>query len=204
MEKKLSEIANELNNQSGYKDLPNLVFITDQSAQPCPEKIIATLPENSMVILRDYDDENRHNLGVALGYICKSRNIKFLVAGDIELSLMLAADGIHLPEHMIGKAKEIRKAHPDYFITASCHTEDAIKCAVDACVDAIFLAPVFATESHPETFQDPQQTLGVEKVKYFCGKYDMPFYALGGVNKNTAISLRHSGVAGIAAVRGIS
>ena len=37
--------------------------ITDQQAQPYPEKVIDNLPQNAAVILRDYDHDNRGELG---------------------------------------------------------------------------------------------------------------------------------------------
>ena len=95
MKRNLTEISKELNRQSGFEGKASVIFITDRHAQPYPENIVSELPVGSMVITRDYDDENRAELGRALGYICKARNLKFIVAGDYTLCLMLEADGIH-------------------------------------------------------------------------------------------------------------
>lgn len=203
MDRNLTEISKELNRQSGFEGLPGLIFITDQDAQPCPEEVIAKMPSGSMVILRDYDDENRAELGRALGYICKARNIKFIVAGDYTLSLMLEADGVHLAEVKLDEAELIKKERPDYFITAAVHNEEAIKKAIALNVDAVLLAPIFPTKSHPETFDEPDRVVGAEQLKMLCHKYRVPIYALGGINSETIMKIKNSGAAGIAAIRGL-
>ena len=202
MKRNLAEISQELNRQSGWKDLPDLIFITDQKAQPLPENVIENLPHGAMVIFRDYDHEKRAELASALRYVCKSKDIKFLVAGDLTLALMVDADGIHLPEHMIGEATKIRRAHPKLFLTASCHAKTAMEELPKHAINAFLLAPIFATTSHPETMNDPSLTIGPHKLKVFCEDIRMPVYALGGVNDETAEKLLGTGVAGVAAIRG--
>lgn len=202
MKRNLAEISQELNRQSGWKDLPDLIFITDQKAQPLPESVIEKLPQGAMVIFRDYDHDQRAELASALRYICKSKDIKFLVAGDLTLALMVDADGIHLPEHMIDEATAIRRAHPKFFITASCHANTVMGKIPKLEIDAILLAPIFATSSHPETMNDLSLTIGPNKLKLICENIRMPVYALGGVNDTTAEKLLGTGVAGIAAIRG--
>ncbi len=204
MKKTLSDISKELNEQSGYAGFPSLIFITDHRAQPCPEEIIDRLPSGSVVILRDYDDENRYDTGKALRYICRAKGIKFLVAGDLTLSLMLEADGVHLPEYMISDAAKIKTDHPDYFISVSCHGEEALEKAVGIGADVALLAPIFPTNTHPETLDDPTLIIGVGRLADFCNKYSIPIYALGGVNVETAELLHQTGVAGISAIRGFS
>ena len=202
MKRTLADISIDLNRQSGHENLPPLIFITDQSAQPLPEQVIEKLPAGSLVILRDYNLQNRYDLAVALGYICKQKNIKFSVAADLEIALAVQADGIHLPEHRISEAKIIRQSYPDFFISASCHSEKAVSNLPTNIIDAVLLGPVFPTESHPETFNNPALTLGINHFSEICKQSQMAIFALGGVNENTAEKLYCSGAAGIAAIRG--
>lgn len=203
MKRNLAEISNDLNRQSGYEQLPGLIFITDRHAQPSPEEVIGKLPAGSMVILRDYGYEGRRELGEALHYISKARNIKFLVAGDLTLALNLGADGIHLPEYMMKEAAKIRKEHPALFITAATHDEIAVMTAVNMELNAVLLGPVFPTKSHPETINDASLTVGISRLAAICKKCNIAIYALGGINEKTARLLFDTGVAGIAATRGL-
>jgi thiamine-phosphate pyrophosphorylase len=204
MKKTLPEIVNELNQQSGYENMPSLIFITDQKAQPYPEQIIDKLPKGAMVILRDYDHKNREELAEALAYICKQKGIKFFVAGDLLLTLKLKADGIHLPQFMIGELAMIKREHPDIIVSVSCHDIKAVNLAEQNGADLILAAPVFATKSHMNTFKDTNLTLGIEGLKQICAGCKIPVYALGGINAETATDLKHTGVTGIAAIRGFS
>lgn len=198
----LTEISKELNQLSLYKNMPGLIFITDQSVQPYPEHIIEKLPEGSIVILRDYEHENRYDLGQALHYLSKSRGLRFLVAGDVALALALEADGVHLPEYLINNASSIRKQNPDYFITVAAHSEETVKKATQYKIDAVLLAPIFPTQSHPETRANPSLTIGTEKLKLICKNNNIPIYGLGGINIDTAHNLYGTEVTGIAAISG--
>lgn len=182
--------------------MPSLFFITDQTAQPCPERVIESLPESAAVILRDYDHERRAELGEKLHFLCTQRNIRFLVAKDIQLALQLKADGLHLPEFMTENATQIKEEHSNLIVTVSCHSEDAATRAYECNADAILFAPVFATESHPNTLQNDALVLGSEKVRALCTKLPIPIYALGGMTVETVQSLKDTGVAGVAGIRG--
>jgi len=202
MKRNLAEISQELNRQSGWKNLPEMIFLTDQEAQPLPEDVIENLPRGAMVIFRDYEHNNRVELSFALRAICKLKGIKFLVAGDLTLAIKVMADGVHLPEHMINEVKTIRGCHPQLFITAACHSKTAMGELAGQGLDAILLAPIFATRSHPETMKNVYLTIGPRRLKIICKDIKVPIYALGGININTAEKLMGTGIAGIAAIRG--
>lgn len=203
MIRNLAEISQELNRLSSFNDLPPLIYMTDGAVHKHPEYIIDKMPAGSMVILRDYDHENRYELGKALRYICLSRKIMFLVAGDFALSLSLEADGIHLPEFMVTEAGKIRSEYPDYFISGAAHDEKAVKAAHKLGLDAVLLAPIFPTESHPETHADSNLIIGLKKLTAICQNNEIPIYALGGVNRQNAVDLLDSGAVGIAAIRAL-
>lgn len=156
-----------------------------------------------MVILRDYDHEDRAKLAKALLYVCRSRKIKFLVAGDLTLSLMVGADGIHVPEYMQDQIAAIKEENPDLFISTAAHDGVAVNDAEKFGADAVLLAPIFPTHSHPDTFENPAKTIGVQKLKEICEDHSIAIYALGGINHENAEKLSDTGIAGFAAIRGI-
>lgn len=196
----LADIAKRLNKDHGH--LPALFFMTDQQAAPAPEKVISALPGGSAVIFRDYDHSERESLGAALAVMCRERDIRFLVARDVDMAVKLAADGVHLPEILMGQAGNIRASHPHWMITVSCHDLASVIRASDMPVDAGLIAPVFPTRSHPMTLSGQQATLGLSEVRDMAAATVLPLYALGGVTHKNAPQLIGSGVAGIAAIRG--
>lgn len=199
----LAEIAAELNRESRFDDLPRLIFMTDNEAQPYPEDVIAKLPPGSMAIFRDYNDKNRVNLGRALRYMCKVRDIKFFVAGDLTLALLLEADGLHLPEYMLPKAEGIKKDHPTLLISVAAHNEVTVAMADRLNLFAALLSPIFPTESHPKTLSEPKNTVGVDKLNEICLAYNIPVYALGGINETNAKELIGTRIAGFSGIRGM-
>lgn len=199
----LTEIAVELNRESRFDNMPRVIFMTDNEAQPFPEDVIERLPCESIVVLRDYDHDDRENLGKALRYICRTKGIKFFVAGDITLSLMLDADGIHLPEYMLSDAEKIKQDYPSLLMSIAAHHEITVAKAERLDLFAVLLSPIFPTKSHPETFTDKSKTIGIKRLNEVCEKYKIPVYALGGINEQTAQELLNSNIAGFAGIRGL-
>ncbi|PCI48936.1 MAG: thiamine monophosphate synthase [Alphaproteobacteria bacterium] len=199
----LTDIAKRLNQDHGQgENLPPVFFITDSQAVADPEKVISALPAGSAVILRDYDYPAREKLGADLRALCRERMIVFLVAGDAGLASKLSADGVHLPEGLMGRATDIRAAHGHWMITVSCHDLVSVRRAKKLPIDAGLIAPVFPTLSHPETLSGTRPILGLSGLRHIVAATALPLYALGGVTANNAGQLVGSGVAGIAAIRG--
>lgn len=181
-----------------YKMLPDIIYITD-SKDHDPLKAAKKLKPGSIVILRDYElsDTKRFSLGKELQGICRKRRLLLLVAKTPELAEELGADGIHLPEFMVGKAARIRKKHPYWLITASAHSGKAVSNAVMAGAHAVLISPVFATSSHKGT-----KPLGLHRTK----KMILPYiycYALGGCNPRQLPLLKAFGFQGLAGVSGL-
>lgn len=205
----LAEIARGLNRDhirdfGRGKKLPVAFFVTDRTAVPQPENIIADLPTDCAVIFRDYDHPAREDAAAALAVCCRQRGILFLVAGDEGLAVRLQADGIHLPERQQDQAVKIRTRHPGWLITLSCHGLSSVKRAENSPVDAALIAPVFPTLSHPETCNGKGRTLGLSGVLDRVRQTTLPLYALGGIGPENCQRLIGAGLAGIAAIRGFA
>ncbi len=198
----LADMARCLNqdyktNRRTDKKYPAAFFITDQNAVPEPEKVITLLPDYCAVIFRDYDHPLREKAGRKLSETCRKKGLPFLVARDIALAEELLADGIHLPQGLMHQAPQIRAKYPHWLITAACHDMASVLDANDLPLDAVLIAPVFPTLSHPGT-----RNLGLPMVRKMTASTLIPLYALGGVTCENAGDLVGSGVAGIAAIRG--
>lgn len=201
----LSDIAVGLNQDYDPDErglLPAGIFMTDYHAVPAPEQVITQLPKGFAVIFRDYHHPEREILARSLRQLCHQREVLFLVAGDAALAEKLGADGVHLPEYQMAQAERIRDNQLDWLITVACHDSAAVQKAAGLDIDAGLIAPVFVTDSHPETHSGAQTTLGLSGVRAMVRAADLPLYALGGITKDNARQLMGTGVAGIAAIRG--
>ncbi len=192
---KLTELAKRLNSKNAaYLELPPLVLITDAVRLPDPLGAAARLPAGSAVLLRDYGLAEREALAWELATLCRRRQLKLLIAGDAALAVRVGAAGFHLSESCISEARRWRHRR-HWLITAAAHSREALRRAAMAGVDAAFLSPVFATQSHPD-----QRPLGPEHFNLLAAKASLPVYALGGIAVSNATRLLGGRAVGIAAI----
>lgn len=87
---------------------------------------------------------------------------------------------------------------PEVPVFASVHHRRDIVSASAIGVDALVIAPVLATASHPEA-----QTLGWTGFAELLAHSTLPAYALGGLDDTHLAQARSHGALGIAAIRGL-
>jgi len=163
-------------------------------ADPIPS--VRALPRGSAVILRHYGVPGRAAIARQLAAICRAQGLLLLVAGDARLAAAVGAAGVHLPEAMVPRAGRLvhEKRWRRWLVTASAHSPLSLRRAA-AAADAVLLAPVFPTASHPLA-----PALGPLKFAALCRTSPIPVYALGGVTPATARRLKGSGLAGVAGI----
>ncbi len=169
--------------------LPSLVLFTDDERLGNPLAAAGALPRGSMVVVRSRDGARRAALARAMANLARARGLIVLVAGDGALAAEV--DGLHLPEARLGEAASWRARRRSFLITASVHSLATLAKAKS--LDAVFLSPVFPTQSHPG-----RAALTAVRANAIARAAPMPVYALGGVGARNARLL--SGFVGIAAI----
>jgi thiamine-phosphate pyrophosphorylase len=186
---KLARAAKQLSARGG---LPALVLMTDDMRLADPVAATRALPRGSMVVLRTRQEEQRTKLAMELRVVTRARDIKLLIANDPELAGRIAADGLHLSQAHAHQAAHWRALHSSWIITVAAHSLRA--CHAPA-ADALFVAPVFVTASHPGA-----PVLGALRLRIVARQSLRPVYALGGVDAVTARQLEGAPLAGLAAI----
>jgi thiamine-phosphate pyrophosphorylase len=123
--------------------------------------------------------------------VARAQKLKLLIANDAVLAARVGADGIHLSEASVRHAAHWRALHPRWIITAAAH---GLRGTHVAALDAVFLSPAFATQSHPGT-----PPLGATRLRFLAMQSRPAVYALGGVDAGAARRLAGAGLAGLAA-----
>jgi thiamine-phosphate pyrophosphorylase len=180
------------------KPLPPLLFFTDPVRTPRPERVIARLPRGSAVVFRAFGAADAEAQGVALARIARKRGVLFLVGADCVLAWRLRADGIHLPQHLAGRAGAIARLRRRFLVTAAAHDLPTALRARRAGVHAIVVSPVFDSAS-----PSAAAPMGVRRFARLILRAAMPAYALGGVDAKTVRRLMGSRAVGVAAVGGL-
>jgi thiamine-phosphate pyrophosphorylase len=191
----LATAARRLNRGTGHGRLPALFLVTDERWLADPAPAIARLPRGAGVIFRHYGDPARAARAAALARLCRGRGLVFLVAGDAGLAARVRAHGVHLPEFQIKRARALRRARRTWVVTVAAHGESALRAAARSGAHAAFLAPVFATRSHPE-----RRPLGILRFTALAQRAALPVYALGGIDALRVKRLIGSSACGIAAL----
>jgi len=185
------------------RNLPALFLMTDPERLPDPVPALRHLPKGAGVIFRCYADdgaaEARFTMARRIRAACRLRRQVFLVAGDDALAHRVRADGIHVAEWRLARGgwKRGQARARQGLITGAAHGSTALQRAARSGIDAVLLAPVFPTESHPGV-----RTLGRLRFFVFVRSSNLPIYALGGVSPTTVKGLRKSGAAGLAGIGG--
>ncbi|HXI88326.1 MAG TPA: thiamine phosphate synthase [Parvularculaceae bacterium] len=186
----LAAAARRLNSAAGVSAPFFLAFLTDRARIRDPIPIAAALPAGAALVLRDYDMSERGVLARALRRVCADRGVLFLVGGDEALAREIRADGVHL------RSDQLAVERPGFpIVSASCHSANELERAATLGADLVFLAPAFATASHPGA-----STLGTTAFKALAENAPLPVLALGGVNERNALALAGPNVAGFAAI----
>jgi thiamine-phosphate pyrophosphorylase len=188
---KLARAAAALNARSGSA-LPALVLMTDDERLPDPLAAARALPRGSMVILRARQRSHRAKLAVDLRRITRAAGSRLLIANDADLAGRVGADGLHLSEAEATQAARWRALRPHWIITAAAHSA---RTTCLPALDAVFLSPVFATQSHSGA-----TPLGAGRLRFIALQSPRPVYALGGIDGASAQRLAGARLAGLAAV----
>ncbi|WKL58284.1 thiamine phosphate synthase [Asticcacaulis sp. ZE23SCel15] len=178
-------------------DLPPLFFFTDPERTPHPEDVASLLPTDCGIIYRSFGDKHAPAHARVLKSIAQQRGLKLFIGNDVDLALEVGADGVHLPERNLEAATDIRRLHPQLYITAACHSLKTLDNDGINALDAVFISPVFASNSPSAHGIEP---LGAKGVKAFCELSPVPVYGLGGIGVDTVDALMGTGLRGLGAV----
>jgi thiamine-phosphate pyrophosphorylase len=130
---------------------------------------------------------------------------KLLVNGPAAVAVAAGADGVHLTTR-VGEqtAAEVRRAFRaagagEPVVSASCHTLDDVRRAVDQGVDLILFGPVFEKRVAGIVVVEG---VGLERLREACAAVGgIPVLALGGVTWESAGRCVEAGAAGVAGIR---
>jgi thiamine-phosphate pyrophosphorylase len=193
--------------------------MTDRERLPDPQAAVARLPAGvrsrlgqrfrSGVIVRERDPAALEKLVRRLMPLCRRQGVALIVANDVRLALRLGADGIHLAEKTLsnGLARLLstrRRWRRRLAVTASAHTVRATLRACALNVDAILIAPVFATGSHPGDAYLGAIRFAALARRSKARSHRIPIVALGGVTSRNANRLIAAGASGFAAIESLS
>lgn len=127
--------------------------------------------------------------------LCKQQGAWLLMNSDVVCGeLVDSVDGVHLTGRHLMAASKRPKARQ--WVAASCHNLRELQHAQTIGVDFAVLAPVLATQTHPDT-----QPLGWAQFTKLVAQVNLPVYALGGLSVSGLNVARQAGGQGVSGIR---
>lgn len=143
-----------------------------------------------LIQLREKDASKREKLelGIRLRSITQKMGVLFIVNDDLDLALILDADGVHLGQEDIPIA-HARPLMKDKIIGVSTHNPSQAVEAVMSGADYIGFGPIFATSSK----QDTEPVVGLPQLSHVLKNCPIPCVAIGGIGLSNIHSVRAAG-----------
>jgi thiamine-phosphate pyrophosphorylase len=197
------------------KNLPKMFFFTNRKRVENIFDVVANLPKNSGIIIREYDLKYSDRLEFAqkISALAFKNGQMVLVGKDIGLAKEIGADGIHFSDFdddiflertphrrrptLRGAPNSSSKKSflPKMILSYSCHHPKSLSKAKKLKADLVFFSPIFSTKSHPN-----KKPVGVFALRNFVKKTNIPVFALGGIDKKNVKLLAGSNICGIGGI----
>lgn len=124
--------------------------------------------------------------------LCARFGVTFVVNDDVEVALMLGADGVHLGRADEGASRA--KEHGLLLGRSASSLAEALE--LDG-ADYLGVGPVWPTPSKVDA--DP--AIGLVRLREICAGVSSPVVAIGGIDSKNAAECIRAGASGVAVVR---
>ena len=154
----------------------------------------------TFVQLREKHLDQAHFLEEAkdLKMLCKSYNVPFVINDNVDIALEMDADGVHVGQSDM-EADDVRKIlGEDKILGVSAQTVEQAVLAEKMGADYLGVGAVFSTSTKKDA-----SAISKERVKAICEAVHIPVIAIGGITADNILTLKGSGICGIAVVSAI-
>lgn len=134
----------------------------------------------------------------ALREITRRLGALFIVNDRADVALISEADGVHVGQDDIAPEEIRTLIGPEMLLGLSTHSKDDIEAAQEGTADYIGVGPVYQTPT-----KEGRKGVGLELVRYAAVRSRIPFFAIGGIDRDSAQKVLEAGARRIAVVRAI-
>ena len=178
------------------KRLPALLAFIEPPRSGDVLPLAASLPRGAGLVYRAFGAADRLEVARALRRITWRRGVALIIGADAALARRVRADGVHLPERMVGCAPRLRGFA---ILTVAAHSARAVRRGLKSGADAAVLSAVLGSDS-----PSAGTTLGILRTAGIVQGARGAVYGLGGIDGKSAGRVAATGVAGLAAVGAFS
>ncbi len=122
----------------------------------------------------------------------------FTVNDRPDVALALGADGVHVGQNDLPPSVARRILGPDALVGLSCHSPEQLDAAPED-ADYVTAGPVHATPTKPG-----RPGTGLDVVRYAAASVRRPWFAIGGIDRDTLPEVVDAGTRRVVVVRAIT
>lgn len=161
------------------------------------QKIAACKPKAIILREKDLCEEAYQKLAEEVMQICKENEVACILHSFIDAALLLKAENIHLPLHILrGMEEEKKKQFQN--IGASCHSVAEAQEAERLGCTYITAGHVFVTDC-----KKGLAPRGLDFLQAVVEGVSIPVYAIGGIHGENIAEVRKAGAAGACVMSGL-
>ena len=147
---------------------------------------------------KNLDDESFLNEALEIQKLCKKYNIPFVINDNVEIARKINADGVHVGQSDM-EAENVRAIiGNDKILGVSAQTVEQALLAEKQGADYLGVGAVFPTGSKADA-----DDVSYETLKAICKAVRIPVVAIGGISAGNVLTLKGSGISGIAVISAI-
>ena len=141
------------------------------------------------------NDKDHLEEAIKINSLCRKYNSLFIINDRIDIALASDADGIHLGQNDLDLKSARKILGSSKIIGISANNAIDISNAIKNGCDYIGIGPVFKTSTKKN-----KEPLGLEKIKTLTKDLQIPWFAIGGINKTNIANLKNYGIKKVALV----
>lgn len=131
--------------------------------------------------------------------LCQHYHVPFIVNDDVDLALLLQADGVHVGQDDL-HISIVREKIGDMLLGISVHSDAELKITLQYGADYVGIGPIFATRSKHDA-NAPSGTNFLQQVRLHFP--ELPIVAIGGIDNTNAQPVFEAGADGVAVISAI-
>ena len=144
------------------------------------------------------DEESFLNEALDIQKLCRKYDIPFVINDNVEIAKKINADGVHVGQSDM-KAENVRAVlGDDKILGVSAQTVEQAVLAEKQGADYLGVGAVFPTDSKADA-----EDVSYETLKAICEAVNIPVVAIGGISAGNVLTLKGSGISGIAVISAI-
>ena len=147
---------------------------------------------------KELDEEHFLEEAIALKELCHKYHVPFVINDNVKIAKKMDADGVHVGQSDM-EADDVRKIlGDDKILGVSAQTVEQAVLAEKMGADYLGVGAVFSTSTKKDA-----SAISKERVKAICEAVHIPVIAIGGITADNILTLKGSGICGIAVVSAI-